>query len=637
MAVTVTDNRTPWDAADSTTGWTGTTLTLVTADPDPVEATGHLGNVVSTATVDCYFTGSVDLTNKLVYAWALPLGAMDTLANGGVAILIGDGTDRVGYHLAGSDRAVFRHNSGQPVYQCLVWDEASRPATTTVRAGVLANLTITAVTQIGVMFKTLAKSKGAVANCFVDIIRILDPSLNNGCALTVSGGTSGDPGTFTQIATEDSSTADVKAHGIVRLLGAGAIGLQGPLRFGDQASASSWFEDKNVTVVFEDRGLAASRYKLFISDNGTGTTTFKLGTKVGSGVTATGADGVTITGGSNVNWQFDASTDTDVTDVFIYGSTFNRATQGVSFRSGHEFIGGIISASGVIDLNGATFVNNAVVSSTVATDASALVWNVNTNPDGYLDGTSFTKGTNNHHAIQFGASAPATVTLRGLTFTSFSGSDGADGSVILLADTGGDRAWTINTVGVSGAVSVKKTRSGDTYTVVADPVTALVNVKNSSGTNIQDARVFVKASDGTGPFPFEESVTISNSGAVATVTHTGHGMATNDKVVISGASHEANNGVHTITFIDVNSYSYTMGSSPGSNPTGTIISTFVAISGTTDASGNISMSRVFSADQPIVGWARKATSAPFYKTGPIAGSIDSATGFSANVQLVLDE
>jgi hypothetical protein len=114
-------------------------------------------------------------------------------------------------------------------------------------------------------------------------------------------------------------------------------------------------------------------------------------------------------------------------------------------------------------------------------------------------------------------------------------------------------------------------------------------------------------------------------------------MANNDKVVISGASHLANNGVFTITVTGVDTYTYTMGSSPGSNPTGTIKSTFVALSGTTNGSGQITMSRVFATDQPVTGTARKSSSAPFYKAGPINGIIDSAAGATLSAVLVLDE
>ena len=80
-----------------------------------------------------------------------------------------------------------------------------------------------------------------------------------------------------------------------------------------------------------------------------------------------------------------------------------------------------------------------------------------------------------------------------------------------------------------------------------------------------------------------------------------------------------------------------MGSAPGSNPTGTIKCTFVVLSGLTDASGNITMSRVFPSDQPITGWARKASGAPFYKQSAISASVDSGTGFSATALLTLDD
>lgn len=63
---------------------------------------------------------------------------------------------------------------------------------------------------------------------------------------------------------------------------------------------------------------------------------------------------------------------------------------------------------------------------------------------------------------------------------------------------------------------------------------------------------------------------ITNSGATATVTQTAHGYVTGDWVLIQGASLAANNGSFQVTNTGANTYTYTMGSSPGSNPTGTI-------------------------------------------------------------------
>ena len=80
-----------------------------------------------------------------------------------------------------------------------------------------------------------------------------------------------------------------------------------------------------------------------------------------------------------------------------------------------------------------------------------------------------------------------------------------------------------------------------------------------------------------------------------------------------------------------------MPSSPGSDSTGTIKATFVVLSGNTDANGEITMSRVFTSDQPIAGKARKSSGTPYYQTSVISGTVDSVAGYSTTVAMVLDE
>jgi hypothetical protein len=168
-------------------------------------------------------------------------------------------------------------------------------------------------------------------------------------------------------------------------------------------------------------------------------------------------------------------------------------------------------------------------------------------------------------------------------------------------------------------------------------VTVKVTVTDAAGTAINGARVLLKAANATGPFPYQESVTISNSGTTATVSHTGHGLATNDKVEIKGSAYAQNEGVHQITVSDVNTYTYTLASAPGDGSVGgTITSTFVALSGLT-SSGIISISRVYSSSQPVIGWARKSSASPFYKTGPLSGSVSNTDGYNNTAVLILDE
>lgn len=57
----------------------------------------------------------------------------------------------------------------------------------------------------------------------------------------------------------------------------------------------------------------------------------------------------------------------------------------------------------------------------------------------------------------------------------------------------------------------------------------------------------------------------------------------------------------------------------------------------TNASGQVSDTRSLASDQPVVGWVRKSSSAPFYKNSPITATIDSTTGLSLTVQMIPDE
>jgi len=69
----------------------------------------------------------------------------------------------------------------------------------------------------------------------------------------------------------------------------------------------------------------------------------------------------------------------------------------------------------------------------------------------------------------------------------------------------------------------------------------------------------------------ETTVTITNSGTTATVSHTAHGLNTGASVSISGANEPEYNGTWTITVVDADSYTYTMDSSPSGDATGTVI------------------------------------------------------------------
>lgn len=242
---------------------------------------------------------------------------------------------------------------------------------------------------------------------------------------------------------------------------------------------------------------------------------------------------------------------------------------------------------------------------------------------------TFTGSSTSGHALRL--TTTGSYSISGLVFNGF-GSDGTN-SAAIFNDSGGSITLTILS---GGSTPTVRNGAGASTTIVSGAVNVSVAVKNTSNQAIQNARVLLKAASG-GPFPFEATVTITRSGSTATVTHTSHGMSTNDKVLIKGADQQEYNGVFTITKIDNNSYSYTVSGTPASPATGTIKATFVCLSGLTDINGQISMSRVFPSNQPVSGWARKSSSSPYYKEGVISGTVDSSLGFSSTVVLIPDE
>ena len=238
----------------------------------------------------------------------------------------------------------------------------------------------------------------------------------------------------------------------------------------------------------------------------------------------------------------------------------------------------------------------------------------------------------NGYALE-GFSTATTYNIGTLTFTGYAAGDGSTGdeAIHVLASSG---TVTLNYTGAAPSVHT----AGATIVKVGASVDVTVTAKTADGTVIENALVFLKAADGTGDFPFEEVVTsITNVGTLATVAHTGHGMASNDYVDIQGASLPANNGTYQITVNTVDEYEYTMLSTPGSSPTGTITSTFVALFGLTNASGIKTTSRVYGSDQPVTGWVRKSTTTPLYQEAPLDGDVDAVDGFNQTGVLISDE
>lgn len=456
----------------------------------------------------------------------------------------------------------------------------------------------------GAMISFTGAPGGNAQNLIIDAADYLS---GGGAALTLTGTS----GVFSDFSTADENSSN--QYGIFRVIG-GVYNCFGRVKLG--SSSSLVFTDASFTVIFPQQALVSDTWMGIDVDLQHASTAVTWLSCVVQSAGAKKGD-LVVTGTSGT-----------FTAIGLVAGNLRIVTLNSKCTVTQSAFGNC----GQITAAGATLTDTQVSGYEGTANTSALIWDVATDPSTPMTGMTYIKGTAATHAIEFGTSSPTTMTLTNVTFSGYNASNGQNDSAIHIKRTTGTVDITI-----TGGTSPSYRTDGATVNIIAGAVTVAVNVKNVAGTNIQNALVLLRAANGTGPFPFDATVTISNSGTTATVTHTSHGLATNDKVQIKGASLAANNGVWSITVTGTNAYTYTMGSSPGSSPTGTIKATFVALYGLTDSNGDISTSRVYSAAQPVAGWARKSSSAPYYKEALLGGSVSNTLGYAANLQLVSDE
>lgn len=433
----------------------------------------------------------------------------------------------------------------------------------------------------------------SVQNTYIDSIRF-------GTGLKVTG-TAWD---WQDVADDDNLIAN--KYDMIRAVGPGVFEINGQIQIGDGATTTTP-ASSNETLFFKDistSGIeggplgkqAAGFYKLSV---------------VGSGCTCD-FNNMTMIGSANAPFILDAS-DAGLPDASIdwNGGTVIQCTSFLS-DGAQDFLNMGFYDCGQISPGTSDF-TGFLIDNYTGTDG-AILWG---------GGTTTQAGTiqNSDRAVEITQTSNQTFTnilFPNNTYDVHLNNGGVD---IDVSKTGTSNPT--NYVATGGGV----------VTFVGSSVTVDAHAGTTTGGNIQFARVFLEASDDAGSFPFEEEVVIVNSSTTATVTHTGHGMASADYVHITGASHWQNNGAFEITYSDADTYTYTMPEDPGSSPTGTILSTFVALTGLTDIDGDISTDRVYPSAQNLSGWMRLT---PEYKTAPLFGQVSTTTGLSVTAVMIVD-
>lgn len=563
-----------------------------------------MGGTIGTTNTGGHFNHATtfDLSGgKHLYHWRqiVTAGNMLTKANLGVTIGLTNTsttsnttwstTNYKQWFLDGSDTVKAAEG-----WKCYVVDPASTPD---LSAG---TLTLTTVKNVGFICRQNSSVTSTVSNQFVDAVRA-----GTGLTATTSLGT--DVITMAGIYATDSSTTN--SWGIVTQ-SAGVYYGAGKLNIGSAVQTNVCnFTDEDQVLVWRNYPVSSTLYAFNIVGNASFATTLQL-------------TGWVVRGQAGKVWDIVCGTG----GVFkAYGCAFSNI-QTATLSASSVLEGCSVNASGTIDANGAT-ITSCDFSNQTATQLKI---------DSVGEMASVSKCTfssdGTGHAIEL--TVAGDYTFDTISFTGYAGANGSTGNEAVYVNVA---SGTVNIYADSTFSYRLATSSTATVNIIAGSVTATLTVSTASGTAIPSAQVLIAASSASGGLPYLDSVTIVNSGTTATVDHTAHGMNTNDKVLIKGASHYQNNGVFSITVVNPNSYTVTLSSAPGSNPTGTITCTWVALSGLTDANGQISTSRVFSVDQPVAGWARKSSGSPYYKQGPVSGIIDSATGASLTALLIADE
>jgi len=593
---TPTDIGTNSDA-DVLTGWT---ITSGAVDTDlKKEGSGSvfgiLRNDLSVGYYDVVVDGgaATDMTGEHVrmFIWFNSVGLLDIEANGGMEFYMYDGTNTAYWVAFGGDT----YEGG---WFNLVLDCDSSPHS--------GSFDKTIVERWGFRYNRTAAPRN-VDNTWLDYLRYGD-------GYYATGGTSGDEIDLAGIQGVDATNG----YGILELID-GVYFSRGDIQIGNGAT-TTWFEMLGEVLMFVDAPVASTLYSV----RGEGT-----GCRVNIENSVLKAADAAI-------WTLDMD-DADIVTCSITGSFIVTGGGAVAFKSGQTITGNVFDGCGVITAGGADLDNSKVSGYEGTTDTSALNWDLATDPDDYLTGMTFTKGTAATHAIEFGTSIPSEITLTNIAFSGYNVSDDQTDSTLLFADTSG--TITLNLVNCTGNISIDDT-AGCTVVPVIDPVTTEITVIDSvTKAVVENARVRLVASDGTGALPFEDSITsINRSGAVATVvTPAAHGLVTDDIAQIEGATEDEYNGAFAVTYISSTSFSYTVPGTPSTPAGGTKTVTGGYFNELTSASGIVTDTRSLTSNQPMTGWVRKGSASPYYQTSNLDFTVDSGTGYTTTVQFIPDE
>jgi len=321
-------------------------------------------------------------------------------------------------------------------------------------------------------------------------------AMRHGRNLEITAGDSGTPATWDSTAVYDAATT--RQWGICQPTNTGTA-IQGLVYWGT-ATTAVYSRDTNRSIVIIDTEWTSTDFTQILFAHASNDVVWDNVGLIALGTSNRGIIDVTADGA--ITWTNSVFQGIDVTTM-LAGSTFD----------GSKWIG-----CNEVDSGGGSLLDAQILEPTVATSSHGLLWNVASDPNGSLDGMTFSKGANAHHAIEFGTTSPLSMTLTDITFTGF-GADTTTSAALHIMRTGG----TV-TINYTGAVPTY-TSEGATVVLVSSKETTFTPIENGSAFTItknSDNSVLEDVSSTTGG-----EVVYSYDGAL-------DGTATTVHLIISG-------------------------------------------------------------------------------------------------------
>ena len=285
------------DDADSVGNWTASgamsmdSLSTVA----PVEGTGAIECRVNAGVAELLISrGSQDMENTHLRGWLKLAQGLETVALGGARLRIGDLTDYGEWNIYGSDKQITVYNGWMAL--CV---DILRPFDDVLGTPPA----ITAILDSGFRINWL--------NGNGKDLDVAD-RVWFGNLLFIEGGTTGDRGTFAEIVVDDESNG----YGLIRPTG-GVFFANSECAFGEEGTATSFFEDSNEVLIFEDLPVSGALYKIRHAANSTGTNHVRFGASSGSGIDKEGTSGMTIKSAGAAPFRIEAiDAEMNVADYF---------------------------------------------------------------------------------------------------------------------------------------------------------------------------------------------------------------------------------------------------------------------------------------------------------------------------------